>query len=309
MEYKDYYKILGVDKSATQEQIKKGYRKLAVKYHPDKNPGDKSAEEKFKEISEANEVLSDPEKRKKYDELGENWKYYQQHGGEQGDFNRRQRSTAGQQNYGNFNPEDFGEEGQFSDFFESIFGSGYSGSRTRSSRPRKGHDVHAEMEITLEEAFHGTTRQVAIDDEKLNIKFKPGIKEGQIIRLKGKGGKGANGAPNGDVLITMHIAPHPRFELKGNDLYFDSYMDVYTAVLGGKVAVQTMDKTVQVNIPAGTDGNKTFRLKNMGMPVYGKENERGDAYVRMIIKVPKHLSEREKELFNELASLKNKQHA
>src|ERR1700704_1581619 len=270
MEYKDYYKILGVDKSATQEQIKKAYRKLAVKYHPDKNPGDKSAEEKFKEISEANEVLSDPEKRKKYDELGENWKYYEQHGGEPRGFNGRQRSNAGQQYYGNFNAEDFGEEGQFSDFFESIFGSGYSGSSTRSSRPRKGQDVHAEMEITLEEAFHGTTRQVSLDDEKLNIKFKPGIKEGQIIRLKGKGGKGINGAPNGDVLITIHLAPHPKFELKGNDLYFDSYMDVYTAVLGGKVAVQTIDKTVQVNIPAGTDSNKTFRLKNMGMPFYGK---------------------------------------
>lgn len=299
MEYKDYYKILGVDKKASQDDIKKAYRKLAVKYHPDKNPGDKKAEEKFKEINEANDVLSDPEKRKKYDTLGENWQSYQQ----SQDFNNAQRARrgggrqGGQQYYS-------GDESQFSDFFESIFGNfgGGGGGGRRSSMQMKGEDYQAETDITLEEAFHGTTRQLNLSNQKLNLKLKPGISDGAVLRMKEKGGHGINGGPNGDLFITIHILKHLRFERKGDDLYFDHPLDVYTAVLGGKLPVQTIDKTININIPAGTDSDKTFRLKGMGMPRYSDPSQRGDSYVRVVINVPKNLTEQEKELWNKLGN-------
>ncbi len=295
MEYKDYYKILGVKKDASADDIKKAYRKLAVKYHPDKNAGNKVAEEKFKEANEANEVLGNPDKRKKYDELGENWQQNQQYAN-QGRGGRPGFSTQ----------EFYGDGGQFSSFFESIFGSGagFGGSRGRSSRPQKGENQEATITLTLDESFHGTSRQVTLGDTKLNLKFKPGTAEGQVLRLKGKGGQGLFGGENGDLLITVHITPNPRYEVKGHDLYFDQALDIYTATLGGKVAVQGIDKTVNMNIPAGTDGNKTLRLKGMGMPVFGKADERGDAYVRMVLQVPKNLTDEEKDLFTKLAGLK-----
>lgn len=296
MDYKDYYKVLGVKKDASTDEIKKAYRKLAVKYHPDKNPGDKVAEEKFKEANEANEILGNADKRKKYDEMGENWQQYANNPYAQG--------RPGRQSYGT---EDFyGDGSQFSSFFESIFGGGggFGGSRRKSTRPNRGQDAEASIELTLEESFNGTTRQVTLDGAKLNLKFKPGTAEGQILRLKGKGNPGYNGGENGDLHITVHIARHPRFELKGNDLYFDQPLDLYTAVLGGKATVQSIDKAVSMNIPAGTDSHKTLRLKGMGMPVFNKPEERGDAYVRMVLTTPKHLSDEEKELFTKLAELK-----
>ena len=312
MEYKDYYKILGVSKTATQDEIKKAYRKLAVKYHPDKNPGDKAAEAKFKEANEANEVLSKPDKRKQYDELGENWQNYQQAGGyanygggSPGGGGRRSNGGAG-----GFSTEDFyGGGGQFSDFFENIFGGGGmpgAGGRTSGGgrRASKGEDLMAEMHITLEEAFHGASRQVTIGDSKVNMKLKPGVSEGQLLRLKGKGELGRNGGANGDLLITMHILPNNKFERKENDLYFDQPIDLYTAVLGGKIAVQGISKTVNMTIPAGTDSNKTFRLKGLGMPHYKDPETFGDAYVRVVIQTPKNLSAEEKELFEQLANLK-----
>ena len=312
MEYKDYYKILGVSKTATQDEIKKAYRKLAVKYHPDKNQGDKAAEAKFKEANEANEVLSKPDKRKQYDELGENWQNYQQAGGyanygggSPGGGGRRSSGGAG-----GFSTEDFyGGGGQFSDFFESIFGGGGmpgAGGRTSGGgrRASKGEDLMAEMHITLEEAFHGASRQVTIGDSKVNMKLKPGVSEGQLLRLKGKGEPGRNGGANGDLLITMHILPNNKFERKENDLYFDQPIDLYTAVLGGKIAVQGISKTVNMTIPAGTDSNKTFRLKGLGMPHYKSPETFGDAYVRVVIQTPKNLSKEEKELFEQLAKLK-----
>jgi len=297
---------MGVSKSATTDEIKKAFRKLAVKYHPDKNPGDKKAEEKFKEIAEANEVLSDPVKRKKYDELGANWKEYEQQQASGGNFYGGQpgRGRTG----GGFSQEDFGGgEGGFSDFFESIFGgggggfSGFGGSGRKTNRPSKGHDLQTEMDISLEEAFHGGPKQISLNGQLLKLSLQPGIREGQVIRLKGKGAEGANGGGSGDLLIAIHIAKHARFEVKGNDLYFDEPVDLYKAVLGGKIPVQLIDKQIMMDIPAGTDSDKKFRLKGMGMRLFEKPDARGDAYVRIQIKVPKTLTAQEKELFEQLA--------
>lgn len=307
MDYKDYYKILGVSKTASQDEIKKAYRKLAVKYHPDKNPGDKVAENKFKEANEANEVLSKPDKRKQYDELGENWQSYQQAGGYANQGGGRPGGRRSSGGAGGFSTEDFyGGGGQFSDFFENIFGGGTSGGRSGGSsrRAAAGEDLQAEMHITLEEAFHGVSRQVTIGDSKVNMKLKPGVSEGQVLRLKGKGEAGRNGGSNGDLLIALHILPNNKFERKENDLYFDQPIDVYTAVLGGKIPVQGISKTVNMTIAAGTDSNKTFRLKGLGMPVYKNPETFGDAYVRVVIQTPKNLSDQEKELFEQLAKLK-----
>lgn len=311
MDYKDYYKVLGLDKNAKQEDIKKAFRKLAVKYHPDKNPGDKKAEEKFKEINEANEVLGDPEKRKKYDELGENWKYYQQHGGDTGNFDRSSWGNPGQQFGGSFNSGDFsGEAGDFSDFFENLFGAGSGSSgkaRSRTRRSYRGEDLRAEMEISLEEAFHGGSKQISLDGQKLNLKLRPGLRQGQVLRMKGKGSPGINKGENGDLLITILVAEHPRFKRKENDLNFDQEIDLFTAVLGGKISVQTIDRVIQMNIPPGTDSDRVFRLKGMGMPSGEGNDSRGDGFIRIVIKVPKHLTEKEKELFNQLANIKTHQ--
>jgi curved DNA-binding protein len=308
MEYKDYYKVLGVEKNATQDEIKKAFRKLAVKYHPDKNPGDKKSEEKFKEANEANEVLSDPEKRKKYDEIGANWNAYKQDGGE-GNFDWGQWSNRSQQYETHFRPEEhFGRESHFSDFFETLFGGGFSGARgprQRNSRPIRGEDFQAEMEISLEDAFHGTTKQINLNGQKINLKLKPGVTQGQVLRMKGKGGAGGNGGESGDLLISIHIAKHSRYEVKGNDLHFENELDLYTAVLGGKMKVKLFDKTVTVTVLPGTDSGNIFRLKNMGMPLFGKADLRGDAYVKVKISVPKKLSEEEKKLFTQLLNMRS----
>ena len=308
MEYKDYYKTLGVPKTATQDEIKKAFRKLAVKHHPDKNPGDKKAEERFKEANEANEVLSDPEKRKKYDELGANWKAYQQQGGNDSTFDweryaNRQRQGRTRQYT---NEEDPYGESHFSDFFESIFGGGFeemrSGGRSARSRgPTRGQDVEATMEISLEDAYHGSTKQVVVDGQRINMKLQPGIREGQLFRMKGKGGEGHSGGQAGDLIITVHLANHPRYKVKELDIHFEESLDMFTAVLGGKANVSVFEKTVKVDIPAGTDSGKIFRLRGLGMPTFGKPETRGDAYVKMMITVPKNLSASEKAAFSELS--------
>ena len=296
MDYKDYYKVLGVAKSATQDEIKKAFRKLAVKYHPDKNPGDKKAEEKFKEANEANEVLSDAEKRRKYDELGENWKYYQQQGAPGGQ--RTQQRTY----------HDFGQGfgGEFSDFFESFFGgTGFGGGgfgQQQRTRTQKGQDLTAQMDISLHEIFYGGTKMVNIDGERVNMKLKPGMRDGQVLRMKGKGGQGAAGA--GDLLITVKIIPDPKFERRGDDLYFDQHLDAITATIGGKILIQGFDKTVSMKIPEGTDSNKVFRLKGMGVPKFEDPSEHGDAYVKVKIVVPKNLSEEELKLLKKFEELR-----
>lgn len=313
MDYKDYYKILGVEKTATQDEIKKAFRKLAVKYHPDKNAGNKEAEEKFKEINEANEVLSDAAKRKKYDELGENWKYYQQSGGQSQDFDWSRYANqggGGQRYYTNqdFGGFDFGGGGGFSDFFETMFGGGGfsqgGGARRGRRGAQRGEDMRASLSITLEEAYHGVEKTFTIDGQSIKLKIKPGIADGQLLKLGGKGYAGSGGGAHGDLLLSIVVEKDKRYERKGADLYTDLPVDIITAELGGKAEVKTFKGTIKVNIAKESDNGKTLRLPGMGMPVYGKENTFGDMYVKIQLHILKDLSEKEIKLFNQLAALR-----
>jgi curved DNA-binding protein len=313
MEFKDYYKILGVDKNATTEEIKKAYRKLAMKYHPDRNPDNKAYEEKFKELTEANEVLSDPEKRKKYDTLGANWKQYQHAGGANpNDFFRNfggRPGGGGYQYSGDIN-DLFGNVGGFSDFFESFFGGGFKSSSGGSpfggaARAQKGSDYESTLNITLEEAHRGSERQLKVDKQKIKVKITPGIQEGQKLRLKGLGGQGSSGGAKGDLYLKIHIANHPWFERKGDDLYFNLNVDLYTAVLGGKEKIETIDgKRLMVTIDKGTDSGTTLRLREMGMARTGDPGSRGDLFVKIMVNVPKKLSKEETELFEKLREIR-----
>ncbi len=299
MDYKDYYKILGVSKNADSAEIKKAYRKLAIKFHPDKNQNDKVAEEKFKEVNEANEVLSDAEKRKRYDELGENWNNFKQSGPQGGSHGQGFDWSKWTNNSGRQSQRGNNHDGDFSDFFENIFG----GRQQRQTRPTKGQDYQAEVTLTLEEAYTGTSRQLELREQKLNMNLKPGIKEGQVLRVRDKGGKGANGGANGDIYITVHLNSHSIFKRKEDDLYCDIFVDVFTALLGGKTIVNTLRNPVKINVAKETDSGSVLRIKGMGMPRYGKENEFGDLYALLYIKVPKNSSQKEIELWNELSKL------
>jgi curved DNA-binding protein len=307
MEYKDYYKILGVDKNASQDEIKKAYRKLAVKYHPDKNPGDKETESRFKEINEAHEVLSKPEKRKKYDELGENWNRFEQGGAYSGSnpfagFGRQQ----GESFYSNEDFNDvfggFGSSG-FSDFFEAFFGSrgssGRSGQRAQNFG-FKGQDFQAELQLSLEEAYHGTSKFIQLQDEKIRLTIKPGAYEGQVLRIKGKGGKGSGAHNAGNLMVTVRLLPHPSFERNGNDLKVRHQISLFDAVLGGETKVKTMDGKVKIKIPAGTKNDKVLRIKGKGMPVYGQPDQFGDLLVQLQVQIPEKLTSTQKELFEKL---------
>lgn len=309
MQFKDYYSILGLTKSASADDIKRAYRKLAVKYHPDKNQGNKIAEEKFKEANEAYQVLSDSEKRKKYDELGENWKYSQQQGSGNEDFDwSKWTHTGGGRHYtftGDANA--FGGEGRFSDFFENIFGGGFSSGRSR--RPMKGQDYQGTIEVTLEDAFQGSQHQFELNGQKLQLKIKKGITDGQVLRLKNRGGEGVNGGPRGNLYITVMVSPHAYYERKGNDLYCTIHVDLYTAILGGKTIIQTLKGNITIDIPKETDNGRVFRLKGLGMPLYDKENEFGNLYAKVTINLPKNLSQHEIELFKELSKIRNKKYA
>jgi curved DNA-binding protein len=312
MEFKDYYKILGVEKSATKEEISKVFRKLAVKYHPDKNPNNKAAEEKFKEITEAHEVLSDPEKRKKYDALGANWNQYQSSGGGFEDF-FSQYGGAGRGSgttyefSGDFGDLFGGMGGGFSDFFESFFGG--RGRQTRSGFGSQGFqnqptgvDVEADLHISLEDAFNGSERQISIDGKKLKIKINPGTSDGQKLRLKGLGRSSIKGGTKGDLFLNIHILQHPFYEIKDEALYYNLDVDLYTAILGGKEEIKTLDgKKININIPEGTESGNVFRLKSLGLK---KANGRGDLFVKVHVTIPKNLSEKEKKLFKELSKLR-----
>lgn len=312
MEYKDYYQILGVDKNADEKEIKKAFRKLARKYHPDVNPNDPQAENRFKDINEAYEVLSDPEKRQKYDQLGANWQQWQQAGGQPGDFNWGQWTDGpgGQRvhvQYGS--PEDlediFGGGSPFSDFFSSIFG-GMGGGAARQSgfeyqpRPQRGQDLEHEVEITLDEAYRGTTRLINKDGRRLEVKIPAGAKTGTRVRMRGEGSPGAGGGEAGHLYLKVSVLPDPRFERKGDDLYTTAPVDLYTAVLGGELAVPTLSGEVKLKIPPTSQNGQTFRLRGKGMPRLNKKDEYGDLYARLDVRLPSSLSAEEREHFEAL---------
>lgn len=297
MEYKDYYKILGIDKKASQDEVKKAFRGMAVKYHPDKNPGNKEAEEKFKQANEANEVLSNPDKRKQYDELGENW----QNAGSQNRPNQGNpfgSNRGGQQHYGGFSG---GNEADFSDFFEQFFGrkAGTSG----QTRARKGGDYETEMEISLTEAYSGTNRIIQLENEKLRVTTKPGSYTDQLLRIKNKGAAGSTPELRGDLYVRIRVKPDAVFQRKGDDLYKTETVQLLTAVLGGEIIVNTMSGSVKIPITAGTQNDKTIRLKGKGMPVYEKAGQFGHLYITLKVIIPEKLSEKQRELYEQLASL------
>lgn len=305
MDYKDYYKILEVDKNATQDEIKKSFRKLAIKYHPDKNPNNEQAEEKFKLINEANEVLSDPEKRKKYDELGENWRHFEQTGQTAGGNNP---FGGGKQQYYQGNPNDIFGNGNsdFSDFFEQFFGRGSQQQNTQSGfkTPNfKGSDYETEIEITLTEAYHGTSRIVQLENEKLRVNIKPGSYDGLSLRLKGKGQKANTPEYNGDLYVHIKLTPNAQFTRHDNDLHTTHTIDLYTAVLGGETIVDTLSGQVKVKIATGTQNGKTIRIKGKGMPIYGKTNLYGDLYIQLHVHLPEKLSDKQRELFEQLKTM------
>ena len=307
MTYKDYYKDLGVPNTATPVEIRKAYRTLAKKYHPDKTKGDKSAEEKFKAINEANEVLSDPVKRKKYDQFGADWKHYEDAGARPGgfDWSKYTSGRGGQAHRTNPYESDtrFADE-DVNDLFEMLFGQRSGQRQGRRSAVVKGQDLETETTLSLEEAYHGTTRLIQLNDQTIKVTIKPGVAERQRLRIAGKGAFGSGGGPNGDLYLTVKIAPHPEFHRKGNDLYRDLPVDLYSAVLGGKTQIKTLKGKVTVNIPKGTANGKELRLRGLGMPVYAKKNEFGNLLVKIDIILPEHLSDEEIEMFRKLASLR-----
>jgi len=298
MAFIDYYKILGISKTATTDEIKKAYRKLARKYHPDLHPDDKEANKRFQEVNEANEALSDPEKRKKYDEYGENWKHADQYA--------EQKRSQGN-SYGGGNPfgggggrgytdADFGG-GDFSDFFSSMFGGG----GRRSSAKYKGQDYQAEFQISLTEAYTTHKKTITVNGKNLRITIPAGIADKQVIKLKGQGAAGANGGPAGDLFITINITENPAMKRLNDDLYLTQEIDLYTAVLGGDVTIDTLSGKVKLKVPAGTQNGTKVRLKGKGFPVYKKEGEFGNLFVTWQVAIPTALSDKQKELFEELA--------
>ena len=302
MDYKDYYKILGVTKKASQAEIKKAYRKLAMKYHPDKNEGNVKAEDKFKEISEAYEVIGNAENRSKYDQLGSNWKHYEKNGAyaNQG-YGHGQ--YGGYHNQGGQNPDmdDMFSGGSFSDFFKTFFGGSFGGgSQSRRSQAVKGGDYKTTLDLTLLEAFQGSERTLNIDGKQIKLKIAKGVKDGQKLRVKGKGASGSTGGVSGDLYIKINILPDPRFERKDNDLFTTIETDLYTAVLGGKLTVETLKGQVNIGIPPGTQSGKTFRLKNMGMPDYKHALVNGDLLVKVQVNIPASLQPEERKLFEKL---------
>ncbi|TCJ14593.1 J domain-containing protein [Flaviaesturariibacter flavus] len=298
MDFIDYYQALGVNKNASPGDIRKAYRKLARQYHPDVNPDNTEAKRKFQQINEANEVLSDPEKRKKYDQYGKDWKHAE------GFEKARQQRPYSQHNSegraGHFGGQF--AEGDFSEFFESLFG-GMGGSR-RQEQKFRGADYQAELHVPLREAYTTHQQTLTVDGRNIRITIPAGIEDGQKIKLKGHGGPGANGGPNGDLYITFHIDEDPRFKRHGNDLYTTAEIDLYTAVLGGETTVDTMSGKIKLKVPAGTQNDTKVRIKGKGFPLYKQEDKFGDLYVTYKVKIPTNLSERETELFTELSNLR-----
>jgi curved DNA-binding protein len=315
MEYKDYYRILGVDRNADAKAVKQAYRRLARQYHPDINPGDKAAEERFKEINEAYEVLSDAEKRKKYDQLGADYQRWQRMGGDPQGFDYSQWFAGGRPGgrqvhveYGDLG-DLFGGLGGFSDFFQAIFGG--MGGQTQTSRggsrtwAYRGQDYEHPVEITLEEALHGTQRVLEKDGgRRLTVKIPPGVKTDSKIRMTGEGGPGVGGGAQGDLYLKVKVLPHATFERDGDDLRCEVPVDLYTALLGGEVVVHSLDGDVRLKLPAETQSGRIFRLRGKGMPQLRNPQKRGDLYVKVQVQLPTQLSAKEKDLVRELAEMR-----
>lgn len=294
MEFIDYYKILGISKNATEAEIKKAYRKLARKLHPDINPDDKEAHAKFQQLNEANEVLGNPEKRKKYDKYGKDWER-----GEEYDQYQRQNANANRQQ----SSGGFGGGGDFSDFFSSMFG-GQSSGGSRSQPKYRGQDFNAQLQIDIKEAAKTHKKELTVNGKNIRITIPAGIEDSQTIKINGYGGPGRNNGPSGDLLITFSIVNTTSFKRVGNDLYLSQDLDLYTAVLGGEITITDFyDGKLKLKVAAGTQNGTKVRLKGKGFPVYKKEDAFGDLYVTYDIKIPTHLSEKEKTLFEELAQL------
>jgi curved DNA-binding protein len=328
MEFKDYYATLGVPKTASEKEIKQAYRKLARKHHPDVNPGDKSAESKFKEINEAYEVVGDPDKRKKYDELGANWKMYEQAeraggaagaGGPFGGGSWNVNMGGGSGGYRTMTPEEmqelFGDEDPFSDFFRTFFSGGEPGGRRTAGRaghraphPQEGRDVEHSLELSLDDAYKGTTRRFSLKHDgqarTVDVRIPAGVGEGSRVRVAGEGEHGSGGAKSGDLYLRIHISPDSRFERKGQDLHVKARVPVTTAVLGGEAEVPNLGgKPLRLKIPAGTQNGQVFRLKGHGMPVVGKPGEHGDLYATVEAELPRELTSEERTHYEALAKI------
>jgi len=320
MEYKDYYSILGVDRKASREEIKKAFRKLARKYHPDVNHGDKASAEKFQEINEAHEVLSDPEKREKYDRLGSQWRQYQGSGGKPQDFNWGEWQSDPNQGYGyrTVSPEEFeemfGAEGEYSTFFQNLFGRAARQQAGPSeggqhfyyeAQPRRGRDIDHGLQVTLDEAFHGTRRVLEWEDgRKIDAKIPPGVRTGSRVRLKGQGTPGVGGGEPGDLYLTIEVLPDNRFQRDNDDLAATVPVDLFTMMLGGKVPVSSIDRTVKLDIPSETRNGRVFRLRGLGMPKMKHPGQRGDLFVTVEALLPQHLTPEEKDLVKQWKNMR-----
>jgi curved DNA-binding protein len=293
MAFIDYYKTLGISKTATAEEVKKAYRQLARKHHPDLNPNDKEAHRTFQQINEANEVLSDPEKRKKYDQYGKDWQHAEEF--ERAGQNRAHQTGSRRENVFS---EEF-DQGEFSDFFESLFGTGAAGNKR--NQKFRGQDYHAELHLNLIDAFTTHQQTLTVNEKQIRITIPAGIENGQIIKLKGHGSPGVNGGPSGDLYITFIIAENPQFKRLGNDLYTALDLDIYTAVLGGDVTIETLSGKIKLKVKPETQNGTKIRLKGKGFPVYKKEGEYGDLFVTYELKIPTNLTEKQKELFSQLS--------
>lgn len=293
MAFIDYYKILGISKSASTDEVKKAYRKLARKYHPDLNPNDKEAEKKFKAVNEANEVLSNPEKRKKYDKYGKDWKHAEE-------FEKAEKQQAHRRKQAQ-STEDF-SSGDYSDFFESMFGGG--GRSRRGGVQFKGQDYHAELHLDLKEAYSSHKRTLNVNGKNIRITIPAGVENGQQIKIKGYGGDGINGGPKGDLYLKFTIDNHTAFKRLKSNLYTTVNISLYKAVLGGEIMVDSFDGKVKLKVKAGTQNGSQVKLKGKGFPVYKKQGQFGDLYITFQLEIPTQLSEKEIELFKELAKLK-----
>src|SRR5215213_1122842 len=328
MEFKDYYAILGVPKTASDKELKQAYRKLARKHHPDVNPGDKGSEAKFKEINEAYEVLGDPDKRRKYDELGANWRMYEQAqqqgqpfpggspfgggfgGGEGGAWTINMGGPGGTRTMSEDEMRDmFGTEDPFSDFFRTFFGGGGGagearGRGGRAPRPQKGRDIESDAELTLEEAYHGAMRRISItiggSARSVDVRIPAGVKDGSRVRATGEGESGSSGAASGDLFLRVRIKPHPVFERKGDDLYIKVALPVTTAVLGGEAQVPTITGSVRLKVPETTQPGQVFRLKGHGMPIVGNAEQKGDLYATADIQLPRSLTKEQRQAWEQI---------